>query len=397
MIVPGRIAQLRELSGRTQKQFAADVGFSQSHVANVEAGRYVASESFARAVVATTGFPLAYLQRPVGPVFVADSVLFRSKASAAGWEHKRARRYGEVMYEGMTVLMRRLRPIPLMIPVHQGLRSKPHRAAWMSRAALGLGPQEPIGNLVRTLERHGILAAAMPLASDKHSALATWCGDEFEHPFLGVFPTASPERQRFSVAHELGHLVMHHSHRLDLRNVEREADQFAAELLMPALAMRREIRTPVTLTELVPLRARWGVSLSALVRRAHELELVTDRQYRHLFSQISARGWRVVEPPSGRQAEQPRGFRKMIEVLYGDVSDLRVVARDLAWDAVFLRQVLALHADAPTAPPRLEEGAVVVPVDFGAARALRRSRTPAMEARIAVRRARPEMSETPSP
>jgi hypothetical protein len=128
---------------------------------------------------------------------------------------------------------------------------------------------------------------------------------------------------------------------------EADANAFAAELLMPATAMRREIQPPVTLTSLIPVRARWGVSFAALIRRARELGHVTDRQYRYLFTQLSARGWRLAEPPSGRLLERPRGFRRMIEVLYGEKPDLRVVARDLAWEPVFLRGVVEQHAVAP--------------------------------------------------
>lgn len=347
MIVPSRVVQARELVGITQKRLAEDIGFSQSQVANVESGRYPASPAFVDGIVARTGFPLGFFQRPPGPQFAADSVLFRAKASAAGWEHKRARRYGEVMYEAMTTLMERLRPLPLMLPVQSGLHSKPHRVAWMTRAAMGYKPQAPIDNLLRELERRGVLAAGVPLGTMKHSALATWGGNEFEHPFLAIFMSDDPERRRFSVAHELGHLVMHHSYRSDVKDVEMAANAFAAELLMPAVAMRREMPQPVTLSGLVPLRARWGVSLASLVRRARELNLITDRQYRHLFSQIGARGWRTSEPPSGRRIEKPRGFRKMIEVLYGECPDLRVVARDLAWEPVFLRSVIEQHAEAP--------------------------------------------------
>jgi Zn-dependent peptidase ImmA (M78 family)/transcriptional regulator with XRE-family HTH domain len=350
VIVPDRVVQARELAGLTQKRLALDIGFSQSQVANVESGRYPASQAFATGLAARTGFPVAFFRRLPGPRFSADTVLFRAKASAAGWEHRRARRYGEVLYEALTILMRRLRPIPLMLPVEQGLHSKPHRAAWMTRAAMGYSPQAPIDNLLRDLERRGVLAAAVPLPAERHSALATWGGDDFEHPFLAIFATPDAERQRFSVAHELGHLVMHHSYRQDTAKAEAEANAFATELLLPAAALRRELRSPVTLSALVSLRAEWGVSIAALIRRARELDVVTERQYRHLFTQLSARGWRTAEPPSGRPVERPRGFRRMVEVLYGDRPDLRGVARDLAWEPVFLRGVIEHHAPAPVPP-----------------------------------------------
>src|ERR1700693_1826607 len=88
---------------------------------------------------------------------------------------------------------------------------------------------------------------------------------------------------------------MRHLPRVD-PDQEKRAYTFAAELLMPEAAMRREITGPITLSSLAVLKPRWRVSIQALIRRAYDLHLIGDRQYRYLFEQLSAKGWRSKEP-----------------------------------------------------------------------------------------------------
>src|SRR5206468_262518 len=99
------------------------------------------------------------------------------------------------------------------------------------------------------------------------------------------------DRLHWTLIHELGHLVLHHPPMGDVASIERQADVFAAEFLMPENAMREEFAPPVTLTTIAALKPRWRVAMGALIRRAHELEFVSSRQYRYLYEQMGGRGW----------------------------------------------------------------------------------------------------------
>ena len=61
-----------------------------------------------------------------------------------------------------------------------------------------------------------------------------------------------------------------------------QARAFAQELLLPREAMIEEMRSPVTLSNLAPLKPRWNVSLQMLIRRANGLRFITSNQYRYL-------------------------------------------------------------------------------------------------------------------
>jgi Zn-dependent peptidase ImmA (M78 family) len=166
------------------------------------------------------------------------------------------------------------------------------------RDTLGYERDQPIPRLVHGIERAGVCFLALP-PMENREAFCVWLrGEGNDIPVLAASGGRSDgDRFRMSVAHELGHLVMHKSFlRKSNKEVEAEAFEFAAELLMPASAMQKELISPVTLTSLSKLKPRWGVSIAALIRRAHDLSIITTRQYHYLFHLKTALGMREREP-----------------------------------------------------------------------------------------------------
>ena len=158
-----------------------------------------------------------------------------------------------------------------------------------------------------------------------------------------VAATTAGDRRRFSVAHELGHLVLHHTPEGTPHALERQADAFAEAFLLPAAAMREVLVPPITLTTLADLKARWGVSLQALIRRAHTLDRLTPSQYRSLATQLGARGSRTWEPITV-PVERPRALRQVAELLYGVPMNYRRLADEMGLDPSFVQDLLDAHA-----------------------------------------------------
>jgi Zn-dependent peptidase ImmA (M78 family) len=125
-------------------------------------------------------------------------------------------------------------------------------------------------------------------------------------------------RQRFDVAHELGHLIMHGDAEPGGRIVEEQAHRFASELLLPAAEIRDLL--PATMggnvwVTLGKLKEQWGVSMQALLYRARRLGRLGDVSYRNAMTTISARGWRRDEPGLITTIEQPSLLPKAVELL----------------------------------------------------------------------------------
>jgi Zn-dependent peptidase ImmA (M78 family) len=148
-----------------------------------------------------------------------------------------------------------------------------------------------------------------------------------------------------SIAHELGHLVMHKPIVNPVREIEEQAFQFAAEFLMPANRMRLEIVPPVTLDTLASLKQRWGTSIAALILRARDLEIIKQRKYMELFQQLSARGWRTREPRMFDVAvEKPRAVRQIAEIVYGEPIRYKKLAEDVGMRENFVRAIIEAHS-----------------------------------------------------
>lgn len=150
----------------------------------------------------------------------------------------------------------------------------------------------PLDDLAAAAEAVGVLIARRDLGTDKIDAIATW--PEGHRPMFLLNSTVPPDRQRFTLAHELGHAVMH---QVPSENQEVEADQFASELLMPAREIREDL-TLLTLAKLAALKAKWRVSMAALLRRARDLDTISEADYRRLNIELSTAGYRIHEPVS---------------------------------------------------------------------------------------------------
>ena len=156
----------------------------------------------------------------------------------------------------------------------------------------GLGNAR-IENLVQLLEEKGVIIVEIPIHGDLE-AFSFWSNGR---PF--IFTNSDGEkgfyRTRFSIAHELGHLVMHknidpeildnaESHKI----VEKQAHKFAAAFLMPKSTFGQEI-TRFDEQYWLTLKQRWGVSFSAMMMRATDLGIFTEAQKTNYFKNHNIR------------------------------------------------------------------------------------------------------------
>jgi Zn-dependent peptidase ImmA (M78 family) len=117
---------------------------------------------------------------------------------------------------------------------------------------------------------------------------------------------------RLSLAHELGHLIMH-SQSSD--TMEQEANIFASELLMPRNDIKREFGERLTLADLAILKKIWRVSMQALLYKAKFIGAISENQSSYLWRQISMNGYRKHEPESTNiPYEKPRTIPDILSV-----------------------------------------------------------------------------------
>ncbi|MFM2224255.1 MAG: hypothetical protein RJA07_457 [Bacteroidota bacterium] len=159
------------------------------------------------------------------------------------------------------------------------------------------GLKEPvIKNLVQLLESKGIFITSFNFATVRVDAQSILT--DTQHPIIFTNRSLLGDRQRFSLAYELGHIIMHlhTSPSLD-RDVSHEANLFAAEFLMPEKEIKPDFKDGVTLAKLGELKKKWKVSMQALLYRADNLGFLTPNQKRYLLQQFNQMKIRRREPP----------------------------------------------------------------------------------------------------
>jgi Zn-dependent peptidase ImmA (M78 family)/transcriptional regulator with XRE-family HTH domain len=344
-----RIKQAREIKGLTQEELGTRIGKSQSTIAHLERNSkqllLQPSEGVIEAIAFETGFPVGFFYQDSGPEFPLGSLLYRTRHSILKREDKnRFHQLGRLLYEIAEKMAENLTPLEIRIPKVVG--ENPITAARITRAKLGLLPDTPVRNLLNQIEKNGVFVLALPYEIAEQDAYSCWTDSQPRRPVIIITGGKPGDRQRFTLAHELGHLVMHHSFPKGLSVVETEADVFASELLLPEDAMRHDIVPPVTLTSLAELKVRWGVSLAALIMRSKQLEIITERQARYLFVQLA----RLEDEELTHlniAPEKPRALKRMAELLHGFPVDAKKVARHNLSSAKLISEILQAHADKP--------------------------------------------------
>ncbi|MEB0287486.1 ImmA/IrrE family metallo-endopeptidase [Cryobacterium sp. 10S3] len=297
---------LRLARGLTQVELADAAGMSQALLSKVESGKAELSRDRREAVA-------ALLQVPIG-TFNGDTawvpsarIFHRRQKSASKSALSRVRaelelshvRVESILGDVAPALRLKRRPLP-----DDGFTT-PGEIAALVRADLGLG-HEPIADLTRVLEEAGVVVIRQPLESLQVDAIAGW--PDGGTPVILLADHAPAERQRFTMAHELGHATMHDGDAA--AEHEKQADAFASEFLVPGERLRSEWKGNA-LPELIEVKKRWGISLSALIRRGWDLGLMTDYDYRAMNIQLTTSGMHRREPDS-REPEQPQLLRKTI-------------------------------------------------------------------------------------
>lgn len=157
------------------------------------------------------------------------------------------------------------------------------KAAAKVREVWQLGTQ-PLGNLVELLEANGIKIYEVPCHPD-FDGFSGWMDG---HPIItvGEHLDGQPTRKRHTLLHELGHLLL--KDRLSGISEEKVVAQFAAALTIPKdkfVELLGGHRSSLSLEELIDIKAVWGISISSIAVRAHDLGLIAQATYRRFWDQ----------------------------------------------------------------------------------------------------------------
>jgi Zn-dependent peptidase ImmA (M78 family)/transcriptional regulator with XRE-family HTH domain len=174
-------------------------------------------------------------------------------------------------------------------------------------------PRGPIKNLVALLESVGIVI--LQIVQNDEKLDGEMIPDENNLPVIYINKNLTGDRQRFTLAHELGHLIMHGGEYIpSIEFAEMEANYFASEFLMPADEIRYQLNEKMSFTQLADLKRYWKVSMAALVRRAKDLNVIDQSRYTSLNVQLSKAGYKKKEPEFDVFPDKPTIFNQLINI-----------------------------------------------------------------------------------
>jgi Zn-dependent peptidase ImmA (M78 family)/transcriptional regulator with XRE-family HTH domain len=353
-----RLRIARQLRKMTKATLAKKLQVSPAAVGQWEAGAARPKPPTVLQIASALEFPLGYFAangRPL-PDLDAEASFFRSLRKSSQIDRDAAVAHAALLAELVEVIERHARLPALQIP--QQVADESTSPQEIDEIAADVRSHwdlahEPIDNMVRTLEVHGVIVVRLELADEGIDAFS-WPGAG--RPLV-ILDTGKGDRarSRFDAAHELGHLVMHAQQvKAADRELEKQANRFASAFLLPAERLESEWpHGRVNWGALMGLKQRWQVSMAALLFRARDIGLVNPKNYESAVKYMSRSGWRKLEPGHLGDPERPRLLRRAVEAL--DQTGITVTAlADLAHIPVDeVRTYLRVPGSAPRVPVEL--------------------------------------------
>ena len=342
-----RIRLARARRGLTKAALARATGFSVRQIDEYEAQG--APAAHVERLAAELHVPEPYLTREgVDPILTSEA-RFRSLSRATERQRSAACAAGTSGIELYEWLADRFRLPSVVLPDLDG--EAPERAADAVRAAWEQG-RGALPNLTQLAEANGVRVVSLPPIAHTVDAYSLWREDR---PYVFLSTMKSVERTRFDLAHEIGHLVLHsRGHRGDL---EREADEFAAAFLMPAELLLARVGKEPAVPAVLRLRSDYGVAATAMLRRLHDLGVLSDEVYRQDCVVLAQRGFRSGEP-GGLRPERSRVFEQTLGLLRSSGASIDVIASEVGLslqdlhDLTFGHTVLSLAGGSATRTAR---------------------------------------------
>ena len=329
-----RLAVARRLACMSRAELARHIEVTPAAVTQYEHGLTRPTTTALARISFALGMPREFFCRGLNiPEVRSSTAHFRSLRTTPANRRAQALAFGELALAVLDLIERYVDLPPVRLPTLD-LSAQPSQAeigdaAGRARKALGVD-SGPVPHVVRLLEAHGVLVVRLPADGfdprvDAFSSSETASG----RPLVLMSPLKDDKaRSRFDASHELGHLLMHTGVEAGSRLVESQAMSFAAEFLMPRAEIEDSLPTRVDWETFHALKRHWGVSLRALVYRAHKLGRLSDPSYGRANRQLKQ--WGYPEPGPLGPPEQPSvlgAAAELVELRGAGLSTLAEAAR----------------------------------------------------------------------
>ncbi|MBR9648723.1 helix-turn-helix domain-containing protein [Clostridium tyrobutyricum] len=299
-----RLKSARKYRGKTIKDLAEEIGVSKQAISQFENGKSAPLFETLIKIIDKLKFPRDYFYEKDDINIELGNTYFRALSKMTKKEESIQKEKTKFIGKIFNFLDEYIEFPKLNLPDFES----DMRIEDMSiklREYWGLG-QEPIKDIVYVLEKNGIIVTSMNTDTDNIDAYSQQQNINGKKHFIVVLGNDkySAARRQFSLAHELGHIVMHDGFldiedltKEEIRNMENEAHAFASAFLLPRDNFIKDVSIyPTDLNYYKQLKKKWRTSISAMLVRANHLGILTNSSYQIAMKKISKLGWRKREP-----------------------------------------------------------------------------------------------------
>lgn len=285
----------REYRSYSQTELAESIkGLSQSNLSKFEKGFGVLSDDIQKKIIEYLNFPDDFFNRKINSTI--ENANYRKRASIGKnitqkFENK-CKLIGYIIDEFSESIEW---PNFSLSPLNVEEGYTPQYIAGYNRKLLKLTKDEPVKNIISLLEQNGIIVYEID-EIEKFDGVSFITDKGF--PVIIVNKNFSNDRKRFTIAHELGHILLHNENLYPIssyRDKEKEANIFASEFLMPENEIKNSLRQ-LKMNDLGDLKSYWLTSMGAIIRKAKDLNCIDENRYRFFMIEMSRYGYNKKEP-----------------------------------------------------------------------------------------------------
>ena len=291
----------RHLAGYSTTDLAKLLGVSKQSLSQYESGTEIKPDIYFK-LINILNCDKSFLENPIINEFEIKNTFFRATASANASERNYQQTKTTLVCQIYYYLSNYFDFPQLNLPLFPE-EATIEEKAMILRNHWGLG-SNPIRNMIKHLENNGIIVSTFNSSNSEESEkidgytqqfkLKKEQNDSYQYCIIVENDKRSLFRKTFSLAHELGHVVLHGNDdymektKTEQTQVEKQANEFAAAFLLPRDEFVKDVKGIRTLDDFIKLKSKWFVSIGAMMLRARDLHCITSEDYLKLIKNYSA-------------------------------------------------------------------------------------------------------------
>lgn len=310
----------RESRGLTQKKLCESInGLNQGNLSKIEKGIIPIASDILEQIANFLDYPINFFYKESQDRKL-NSFFYRKRVTISSHEITTLEAKFDLCRMAIDDLLDSVDIPEFTLPSIRVNDLTPEEIANRIRIFLGL-QNGPIENLVKIVEKCGIIIIMLKDVSSKFFGVTMFTNKM--QPVIFINRSLSNDCKRFTIGHELGHLVMHLREDVYNRNdrdLDKEADRFSAEFNMPESDCIKDL-IGLKYVNLPEIKFYWKLSKAAIAYRAKDLGLINESQHKYIMMQLSSSGQRKKEKESV-ELDSPTLLNRIIKVHIDDLGYL---------------------------------------------------------------------------